>query len=124
MHEFSIALSIVDISEEEVAKANTVFVEKIELEIGELAGIEIDALNFVWDAAVKNTVLEKAKKSIRIIKGISECIDCSTQFPANRLFSQCPSCKSMLTNVVSGKELKIKKIVMARESHLYSKIKT
>jgi len=115
MHEFSIALSIIDISEEEIAKANAAFAEKIELEIGELTGIEIDALEFVWDAAVKNTVLEKAEKTIRTITGISKCMDCSTQFPSNRLFSQCPSCNSMLTNVVSGKELKIKKIVMAKK---------
>ena len=122
MHEFSIALSIVDICEEEVAKASAAFVEKIELEIGELAGIELNALEFAWEAVIKNTVLEKSEKVIRNVRGISECMDCRIQFPATRLFIPCPSCNSMLTNVVTGKELKIKKLVMAKESRHFSNI--
>jgi hydrogenase nickel incorporation protein HypA/HybF len=123
MHEFSIALSIVDICEEEAAKANAPFVEKIELEIGELAGIELDALEFAWDAAIRNTVLEKSEKIIHVVHGIAECMDCNMKFPASRRFIPCPSCNSMLTNVVAGKELKIKKLVMAKKSRHFSNMK-
>lgn len=63
MHEMSVALGIVKIAESETAKANAKRVDLIELEIGTLAGIEFESLDFVWPAAVKDTVLEKAKKS-------------------------------------------------------------
>ena len=55
-------MGIVDIAEKETAKAKANKVELIELEIGTLAGIEFDSLDFVWSSAVKDTVLEHAIK--------------------------------------------------------------
>lgn len=63
MHELSIVLSIVDIAEQQVALNDAQSVEEIELEIGQLAGVEWDALDFAWEAATKHTVLEKAPES-------------------------------------------------------------
>ena len=62
MHEMSVALGIVKIAEDETAKAKANRVDLIELEIGTLAGIELESLDFVWPVAVKDTVLEKATK--------------------------------------------------------------
>jgi len=76
MHELSIALGIVDIAKKETQKAHAQKVELIELEIGTLAGIEFDSLDFVWPSAVKDTVLEHAKKKIHIIEGKAKCGDC------------------------------------------------
>ena len=45
MHELSIALGIVKIAEEEMAKAGSNQIEAIELEIGTLAGIEFESLH-------------------------------------------------------------------------------
>ncbi|VAW24808.1 hypothetical protein MNBD_BACTEROID04-509, partial [hydrothermal vent metagenome] len=44
MHELSIVMGIVKIAEDETAKVEENTVTKIELEIGQLAGIELDAL--------------------------------------------------------------------------------
>ena len=46
MHELSIAQNIVEISEDQVKKHKATGVDKIILQIGELAGIELDALDF------------------------------------------------------------------------------
>ena len=56
MHELSIAMGIVKIAENELSKSGGGEIELIELEIGTLAGIEFEALEFVWPAAVKDTV--------------------------------------------------------------------
>ena len=64
MHELSIALGIVKIAEDETKKANAKKVTKIELEIGELSGVEIESLNFVWQSAIKDSVLEFCEKEI------------------------------------------------------------
>ncbi|MEZ4841124.1 MAG: hydrogenase maturation nickel metallochaperone HypA [Flavobacteriaceae bacterium] len=108
MHELSIALGIVKIAEAETAKANAKEVERIELEIGELAGVEIDSLDFVWDTAVKDSVLEKAEKHINIIKGIGKCIDCYTEFEMHYIYDTCPNCNSNLKSILKGKELRVK----------------
>ncbi len=108
MHELSIALGIVKIAEEETAKANAKKVDLIELEIGTLAGIEFDSLDFVWPVAVKNTVLELAVKKVHIIKAKAKCIDCDTLFDINNIYDACPVCNSYLKIITQGKELRVK----------------
>ncbi len=108
MHELSIALGIVKIAEEETTKANAKKVDLIELEIGTLAGIEFDSLDFVWPAAVKGTVLEHAKKTTIVIEAKGKCLDCDTVFDLENVFDPCPICHSFLKGIIQGKELRVK----------------
>lgn len=110
MHELSIALSIVDIAEKETAKVEAKKVSLIELEIGTLAGIEFDSLDFVWPSAVKDTVLENAEKKIKIIRGEARCSDCETIFKLDNIYDACPNCGSYLKGILKGKELLIKSL--------------
>lgn len=107
MHEMSIALGIVRIAEDEVKKANANKVEIIELIIGELSGIEKDALDFAWPVAVKNTVLDGAERRIEYIEGEARCSDCESLFPLKNLFDECPKCQSYFREILKGKELKV-----------------
>lgn len=108
MHELSIALGIVKIAEDETAKANANKVTKIELEIGVLSGVELDSLNFIWESATKDSVLENAKKDISIIKGKGKCIDCDTEFDMEYIYDTCPKCHSNFKGILAGKELRVK----------------
>ena len=108
MHELSIALGIVKIAEDETKKANAKSVETIELEIGTLAGIEFDSLEFVWPSAVKRTVLQDAKKKITIIQAKALCLECSHEFKIEKYYDSCPSCGSSLKGILQGKELRVK----------------
>lgn len=110
MHELSIALSIVDIAEKEAAKAKARKVDLIELEIGTLAGIEFDSLEFVWPSAVKDTVLENAERKIKVIQGEAKCSDCGTVFKLDNIYDACPKCKSYLKGILKGKELLVKSL--------------
>lgn len=112
MHEFSIALSIVEIAQEEVEKNQALGVEKIDLEIGNLSGVEVDSLKFAWGPAVKDTILEKAHREIAEINGVSECQDCNNEFAAEYLFNECPKCGSIATILKSGKELRVKSLTL------------
>jgi hydrogenase nickel incorporation protein HypA/HybF len=108
MHELSIAMGIVKIAEDETAKVKEKKVTKIELEIGKLAGVEIDSLNFVWESAVKGTVLEHSKKEIIIIPGKAVCADCNTEFYLENIYDSCPKCNSNFKGIIQGKELRVK----------------
>ena len=112
MHEFSIALSIVDIAREEVVRNKALGVEKINLEVGKLSGVEVDSLKFVWEPAVKDTVLENAERDIDEIEGVSKCQDCDHIFPSEYLFNECPACGSLLTILQKGKELRVKSLTL------------
>lgn len=108
MHELSVALGIVKIAEKEALKFNSSKIISIELEIGTLAGVELDSLHFVWPAAVKGTILEHAKKEIKIIKAEALCIDCDTVYSLETNYDECPQCKSSFRSFIKGKELKVK----------------
>ena len=110
MHELSIALGIVKIAEEETKKANAKKVTLIELEIGTLAGVELESLNFVWDSAVKETVLENAQKQINIIIAKGKCVDCDTVFELKNYYDACSNCQSSFKIILQGKELSVKSL--------------
>ena len=108
MHELSVAMGIVKIAETETEKAGAREVEAIELEIGTLAGIEFEALDFVWPVAVKDTVLENAEKRVEVVQGKARCMDCDTVFEMTQFYDACPSCSSNLKAILQGKELRVK----------------
>jgi hydrogenase nickel incorporation protein HypA/HybF len=110
MHELSVVLGILKITEAEFKKSKAFKIESIELEIGTLAGVEIESLNYVWEAAVEGSVLEKAKKEINIILGEGKCVDCDTIFDINNIYDSCPKCNSSFKIILKGKELRVKSI--------------
>lgn len=112
MHELSIALSIVDIAEEEVKKANASKVEKIELDIGNLSGVEIDALEFIWQEAVRSSVLENSERRINRIRGKAKCMECAEEFEMEQLFDACPKCNQYFNEIIQGKELKVRSLTL------------
>lgn len=112
MHELSIVLSIVDSAERVVREQGGHSVTKIELEIGELAGIEWSSFDFAWAPAVNNTVLNSAERIVHRIPGRATCSDCGTEFHKEHLFDECPNCHSFLHQLKQGKELKIKSLTI------------
>jgi len=113
MHELSIAQSIVDLAEEQAKTRKASAIEEIELEIGELAGVEIHALEFALESCVKGTMLEKAHIVRRDIEGEAFCSDCEKNFSINNLFTPCPICGSYPVKILKGRELRLKSIVIA-----------
>lgn len=112
MHELSIARSIIDLVEEQVARHASPGVEELELEIGYLSGVEVQTLRFALDSAVKGTRLDNARIVWRYIDGEGQCSDCENTFKMDTLLTPCPFCGSYLVKITKGKELRIKSIVV------------
>jgi hydrogenase nickel incorporation protein HypA/HybF len=110
MHELSIALGIVKIAEEESRKASVSKVVSIELEIGSMSGIELDALEFAWPVAVKDTVLQDADRQIDWVEARARCAECQTEFDVENSFDSCPNCNSYFKDIYRGKELRVKSL--------------
>jgi hydrogenase nickel incorporation protein HypA/HybF len=112
VHELSLALSIVDIAEEEVRRTGGTQVEKIVLEIGRLAGVEEEALAFAWPEAVKHTVLENAEWVVVHLDGKARCLTCSKEFSLTYLYDLCPFCSDFRKEIVQGKEISIRSLTI------------
>jgi hydrogenase nickel incorporation protein HypA/HybF len=112
MHEMSIAINIVEIAEERARLENATEVVEIDLEVGELAGVVYDALDFALSSAVKNTLLENAKINVTKIPGLAQCQRCMHEYPTDDYFSGCPVCGDFMTEIIKGKELRVKSITV------------
>ena len=100
-------MNIVDIATEEAQKAKTDHISEINLEVGKLSGIIMEALNFALEEAVKNSVLENAKINITEKTAYAICEKCKHKFETEDLYTPCPKCLNPYSDIAEGKELKI-----------------
>lgn len=69
MHELSIALSIVEIAEEQLSRHGGERVRAVHLQVGPLAGIAKDTLLFSFGLACEGTVVEGSQLIIEDAEG-------------------------------------------------------
>lgn len=112
MHEFSIAMSIVDIASDYAQKEKAQQVREIEIEVGELSGVVVDALEFCMEAAVKESILEGAERKIIRQPGKARCRACSHVFEIEDLYSACPKCQHPGPEIIQGRELRVKSLLV------------
>jgi len=107
-------MSIVDTVEKEREKQQADAVESIELDIGMLSGVEMDAFYFAWNAGVNKTILQKTRLKINRPPAKAKCSSCGHVFAAASSFDPCPECGNPFCDVISGKELRIKRLTVIR----------
>lgn len=112
MHELSIVMGIVDLATKQALANGANIIEEIELEIGCLSGIEMDSFEFAWKQGIRHSMLEHAVRHLHRPAGKALCVDCDTEFPMQQLFDSCPNCNGHLLSIISGKELKVKSLVL------------
>lgn len=110
MHELSIAINIVDIATQETAKAGARDVTNLEIEVGTLSGVVIEALELALKEAVRNTVLEKTEITIVEVEARCRCNHCGEEYKAETLYEICPNCQSMDRTIIKGQELLVKSL--------------
>jgi hydrogenase nickel incorporation protein HypA/HybF len=112
MHELSIAMNIVDIATKEAEKAGTDVVLEVDLEIGTMAGIEFESLEFALSVATRGTIMENTTININRIQAMAKCIDCGEESDISDMFSGCPKCNSYNIILICGKELRISSLLI------------
>lgn len=110
MHELSICRNILDIVLEQAATDGFSRVERIGLEIGPFAGIEIEALRFGFDVVTKGSLAEGARLDIHETAGTARCADCGASTVLLRRFDPCPQCGSHNLRVTGGEDLRVKEL--------------
>jgi hydrogenase nickel incorporation protein HypA/HybF len=110
MHEFSITMNVVNIVEENATNLHAKIVHEVEMDIGELSGVDNDALEFAWQYSKKTGLTENAKLVINKIPAKARCRSCNHEFDISDLYTACPECGKFDHDIFQGKELKVKAI--------------
>jgi hydrogenase nickel incorporation protein HypA/HybF len=111
MHELSIALEIVDQITEyfENSKLNKVY--EVEIDIGELSGVDKENLSFMLPFAAKGSVIENSVIRYNIIKGRANCLGCHADYDMLEIYDVCPICHNFEKQIIQGKEFRINTIL-------------
>jgi hydrogenase nickel incorporation protein HypA/HybF len=114
MHEFSIALNILEIAESTALQHEASGISEVEVEVGDAAGVNMEALEFAWESAAGSSVLLKNSRLIlRPVPLLLECIQCRHRYSPEDLFESCPACGENDSALIQGRELKVKSVTLA-----------
>lgn len=107
MHEMSIAMSLLELAEEEMRKKNCARILTVHVICGALSGVLPDALKLCFDALTAATIHKNAKLEIEIIPAKFKCNFCGTIFLGeNEYLAPCPQCgEDFGHTLLQGKEL-------------------
>jgi hydrogenase nickel incorporation protein HypA/HybF len=106
----SIAESIVQIAEDAATREGSVRVRTVFVEIGALAGVEIEALRFCWDAVTRDGRAGGAALDITQTPGRGWCLQCSDTVALPAPFEPCPRCGGYEVQVTGGTEMRVREI--------------
>jgi hydrogenase nickel incorporation protein HypA/HybF len=107
MHEFSIVQSIVNIALESAHLHHVEHVSAVEVEVGAVSGVVIDAMEFAWKAATTGTLLSKALLRIKYTPLMVKCNSCQHHYQPEDIYEACPQCGEISPEIITGKELKV-----------------
>jgi hydrogenase nickel incorporation protein HypA/HybF len=110
LHELGITQSIVEIALRTAAGQQAKKIHSVTLEIGSLAGVVAEALEFCYEACSKGSLLEGSRLIIEAVPAKARCRDCALDYPLTDLLACCPACDSASGDLICGEELRIKEM--------------
>ena len=110
MHEMSLAEGVLQVIEDSARSNGFTQVKTVWLEIGELSGVEVEAMRFCFDAVVKGTLAEGARLEIMATEGQGRCLTCGQTVHIQLRYDPCPLCGGYPVEPTGGLEMKVKEL--------------
>ena len=107
MHEVGIANSVLEAVQAEAARRPGAVVRKVGVTVGELAGVDPDALAFSFEALTSGTEWRHLVLEIESRPRMHRCSSCGLTFRVIDYQFACPQCGASETQCVAGGELEL-----------------
>ena len=111
MHELGIVYEVIRVVDSFVLENQLSKVDKIVLEIGQLAQAIPRFIEECYPAAVSGTAYEETKLEILTLPAMAKCHGCGEDFNIVTHRRICPSCGGSAYTLLSGQEFNIKEVV-------------
>jgi hydrogenase nickel incorporation protein HypA/HybF len=112
MHEFSLAIEVIELVRREAEKHNAHLIREITIEVGDLSGVEADSFETAMDLLVKDTFPEEVRIHIIRIPGTGRCNSCDLEFEMNHRLDTCPKCRSFPSGITGGEEFRVQSLLV------------
>jgi len=108
MHELSIAMSIVEMAEQESDQRGGARVNAVHLKLGRLAGVVKDALLSSYELACEGSGVQGSRLVIEEVPIVVYCPKCDAPRAIDSVqWFVCPECQSPVSEVIHGRELQV-----------------
>ncbi|WP_432645527.1 hydrogenase maturation nickel metallochaperone HypA [Methanobrevibacter sp.] len=121
MHELSMAQGIINAVLDTAKENNATEVNEVTIEVGRLAMINPEQLQFILGVLIENTIMEDAEINFEEIPVEMKCFDCD--FHGNAILDdsdhyaplvKCPKCDSLKVDILNGKDIIVKNMVIEK----------
>ncbi len=92
VHELSVATSLMNIIVESAKADGALRVLKVNLVVGNMAGIVADSLKDCFDTVKEGSIADKAELVIEEVKATALCVECGGKFEVEQNMFNCPKC--------------------------------
>ena len=113
MHEMSLAEGILQLIEDAAHREGFGRVTTVWLEIGQLAGVEVEAMKFCFDAVTRDSIAAGAQLELIATPGTGWCLPCGATVELAEVYDACPRCGGYQVQVTGGKEMRVKELEVA-----------
>ena len=108
MHELSIAMSLIELLEEELEKRGNVKVVTVHIKVGDFSGVVKEALVSAFEMATESTPFHGATLVIEEVPVVVYCPRCEAPRPIHSVqMLCCAECGTPSAKIVQGKELEV-----------------
>lgn len=114
MHEYSIVAALIDQVHQIAAERGASRVQRLHVQIGELAGVELDLLQTAYDTFRERTICERAELVIQPVAARWACTQCGGEIEPGGIL-RCPSCERP-ARLIRGDEIILERIEMEMDS--------
>lgn len=108
MHEMSICEGILQIIEDQAVTQKFSEVKSVRIEVGAMAGVELEALRFSYEVVTRGTIADNSRLEVIQLPANAWCMICSIPVIVKQRFEACPHCGSYQVEISGGDELRIK----------------
>ncbi len=118
MHELSIANSVLEAVRAEAGRRPGARLLKVGVRVGELAGVDPDALSFCFESLVRGTEFEPLALEIEPSPRRHRCPPCARTFTVVDYDVACPGCGASQTECIAGDELELAYLEVEEQSEV------
>ena len=110
MHEMSLTEGVLQILQDNAQSHGYDRVKTVWLEIGELSGVEVEAMRFCFDVVMLGTLADGARLEIIHVPGQAWCTQCNKSVTVQQRFDPCPDCGGYPLQITDGEQMLIKEL--------------
>jgi len=111
MHELSLAYEVIELAKREVIKNKVSTIFEMEIEVGDLSGVEADTFQSALEMISKSTMLEHTLFHINRQPAIGRCSTCNLEFEMKERMACCPTCHRFPSEISGGQEFRVTSIL-------------